>query len=140
MKKQIYFILFAIIALVWYTLFYNAKTHVEAVEVVEELEVKTDSLTETVTVLHKEKDSVICEKQMLDSALVVKDQLIVKQNSALTKLKKDTAALKKVSTIIIRDTVYITESKNFWGKKKKSIETYTGVDTLLEESEQDTLQ
>lgn len=140
MKKQIYFILFAIIALVWYTLFYNAKTHVEAVEVVEELEVKTDSLTETVTVLHKEKDSVICEKQMLDSALVVKDQLIVKQNSALTKLKKDTAALKKVSTIVIRDTVYITESKNFWGKKKKSIETSTGVDTLLEEFETDTLQ
>lgn len=140
MKKQIYILLFAIIALVCYTLFYNAKTHVQAVEVVEELEIKTDSLTETVTVLHKEKDSVICEKHMLDSALVVKDMVINKQSSAIKSLRNDTAALKKVSTIIIRDTVYITESKNFWGKKKKSIETSTGVDTLLEEFETDTLQ
>lgn len=139
MKKQIYILLFAIIALVCYTLFYNAKTHVQAVEVVEELEIKTDSLTETVTVLHKEKDSVICEKHMLDSALVVKDMVINKQSSAIKSLRNDTAALKKVSTIIIRDTIYITESKNFWGKKKKSIETSTGVDTLLEESEPDSL-
>lgn len=147
MKKQIYFLLAAIIALVCYTIFRNAKTHVEAVEVVEELAVVTDSLssaadslTETVTVLHKEKDSVISEKHMLDSVLDVKDMVITKQSSAIKSLRNDTAALKKVSTIVIRDTVYVTESKNFWGKTKKSVETSTDVDTLLEESDQDTLQ
>lgn len=140
MKKLIYILLFAILALVGYSLFHSAKTHVEAVEVVEELVVQTDSLKTTVEVLHKVNDSAFTQLETLDSTLIVKDQLIVKQSSAIKSLRNDTAALKKVSTIIIRDTVYITESKNFWGKKKKSIETSTGVDTLLEESEQDTLQ
>ena len=147
MKKQIYFLLVAIIALVCYTIFRNAKTHVEAVEVVEELVVVTDSLStaadslsEKVTVLHKEKDSVICEKHMLDSTLVVKDMVINKQSSAIKSLRNDTAALKKVSTIVIRDTVYITESKSFWGRTKKSVETSSGADTLFDELQLDTLQ
>jgi len=138
MKKQIYFLLFAIIALVCYTLFYNAKTHVEAVEVAEELVVKTDSLSCTVEVLHKEKDSVLTQINVLDSTLTIKDQLIYKQNAAINVLKRDTAALKKIGPIIIRDTVYVTETKNFWGKKKTSVESTTSIDTL--EVETDSLQ
>lgn len=147
MKKQIYFLLAAIIALVCYTIFRNAKTHVEAVEVATELAVVSDSLssaadslTEKVTILHKEKDSVLTENEMLDSTLEVKDMFIIKQSSAIKSLKNDTAALKKVSTIVIRDTVYVTESKNFWGRTKKSVETSSDVDTLLEETKSDTLQ
>ena len=147
MKKQIYFLLAAILALVCYTIFRNAKTHVEAVEVATELAVVSDSLssaadslTEKVTILHKEKDSVLTENEMLDSTLEVKDMFIIKQSSAIKSLKNDTAALKKVSTIVIRDTVYVTESKNFWGRTKKSVETSSDVDTLLEETKSDTLQ
>ena len=56
MKKGMYFILLAIISLVCYTLFYNAKTHVKAVETTNELVTKADSLITTVKILHKEKD------------------------------------------------------------------------------------
>jgi DMSO reductase anchor subunit len=142
MKKQIYFLLVAIIGLVCYTIFRNAKTHVEAVEVVEELAVKTDSLNNTVIVLNKEKDSVISEIIHLDSALTTSNMLITKQNADISSLKKDTAALKKVtsSVIIIHDTVYITETKNFWGKKKKSVEVTSGADTVINEIEIDTTE
>lgn len=141
MKKQIYFLLFAIIALVCYTIFRNAKTHVEAVEVVEELVVKADSLNIKVNTLHKEKDSVITEMEVLDSTIDSKDKLIYKQNAALSILKRDTAALKKVGPIIIRDTVYITETKNFWGKKKKSIESSSStIDTLEIDFSEDSLE
>lgn len=130
MKKWIYIILFAIISLVSYTLFYSAKTHVEAVQVVDDLVVKTDSLTTTVKVLHKEKDSALTKIELLDSTLTEKETLINTQNITLKILKRDTAALKKIGPIIIRDTIYITESKNFWGKKKTTTETSTSVDTL----------
>lgn len=35
------------------------------------------------------------------------------------KLKENT----KVKTVVIRDTIYITEKKNFWGKKKVKIDS-----------------
>lgn len=130
MKKQMYVLLFSIIALVCYSLFYNAKTHVETVEVVDELVEKTDSLDNTVKVLHKEKDSVLCELKVLDSTITLKDSLITIQRANIWSLRKDTSLLKKVTPIIIRDTVYITESKNFWGKKKRSVESTSNTDSL----------
>lgn len=140
MKKWIYLILFAIIALVCYSLFYSAKTHVEAVQVADELIVKTDSLDKTVKVLAKEKDSALKEIETLDSAMVSKDLLIEGQKTSIRALRRDTAALKRVGPIIIHDTVYITETKNFWGKKKKTIEKTSTTDTLeLEEFEQDSI-
>lgn len=140
MKKWIYLLLFAIIGLVCYNLFYSAKTHVEAVQVADELIVKTDSLNNTVKVLVKEKDSALKEIEILDSTLVVKDQLIEIQSTNIKTLRRDTAALKRVGPIIIHDTVYITETKNFWGRKKKTIEKVSSSDTLeVEESESDSL-
>lgn len=130
MKKWIYILLFAIIGLVFYTLFYSAKTHVEAVQVADELVIKTDSLNNTVEVLHKKNDSALTKIQLLDSTISEKETLISEQNNVLRILKRDTAALKKIGPIIIRDTIYITESKNFWGKKKTTTETSTSVDTL----------
>lgn len=141
MKKWIYLLLFAIVGLVCYTIFYNAKTHVQAVEVVEELVVKTDSLSTTVEVLHKEKDSVLTQIEVLDSTLTLKNWVIFKQSNDLNTLKKDTAALKRIGPIIIHDTVYVTETKNFWGKKKMSIESVSYTDTLdIEEVEADTIE
>jgi hypothetical protein len=140
MKKWIYLILFAIIALVSFNLFYSAKTHVEAVQVADELIVKTDSLDKKVKVLAKEKDSALKEIETLDSALVFKDQLIEDQKTSIRTLRRDTAALKKIGPIIIHDTIYITETKNFWGKKKKTIEKTSTTDTLeVEGLEQDSI-
>lgn len=130
MKKWIYLLLFAIIGLVCYTLFYSAKSHVEAVQVADELVVKTDSLDKTVKVLHKEKETALQQIQLLDSTLVVKDQVIDQQKNNLTTLRRDAAVLKKMGPIIIHDTVYVTETKNFWGKKKKTVETVSSTDTL----------
>ena len=38
--------------------------------------------------------------------------------------------VKQMGPIIIHDTIYITETKNFWGKKKTSVGQTTSVDTL----------
>jgi hypothetical protein len=116
--------------LVCYSLFYSAKTHVEAVQVADELVVKTDSLGKTVNVLHKEKETALEQIQFLDSTLVVKEQVIDRQKMNLTTLRRDAAVLKRVGPIIIHDTVYVTETKSFWGKKKKTVETVSSTDTL----------
>lgn len=140
MKKWIYLLLFAIIGLVCFNLFHSAKTHVEAVQVADELIVKTDSLNNTVKVLAKEKDSALKEIETLDSTLLIKDQIIQVQSTSIRTLKRDTAALKRVGPIIIHDTVYITETKNFWGRKKKTIEKVSSSDTLdVEGTEPDSL-
>lgn len=130
MKKLIYPLLFTIILFVCFNVFFSAKKHVDTVKEVDELVVKTDSLKEEVIVLNKVKDSVISKVESLDSTLCLKDSLITKQKYDLRTLKLDTARLKKVSTIIIRDTVYITETKNFWGRKKKTVETGSSTDSL----------
>lgn len=141
MKKWIYLLLFAIIGLVCYTLFYNAKTHVEAVQVAEDLVVKTDSLDKTVKFLHKEKESALKQIELLDSTLTLKEQVIDEQKSNIKTLKRDALVLKKQGPIIIHDTVYVTETKNFWGKKKKTIEKVSSTDTLdLEVPEPDSLE
>lgn len=130
MKKLIYPLLFTIILFVCFNVFFSAKKHVDTVKEVDELVVKTDSLKEEVIVLNKVKDSVISKVQSLDSTLCSKDSLISKQNFAIRTLRLDTAKLNKVSTIIIRDTVYITETKNFWGRRKKTIESSSATDSI----------
>ena len=51
-------------------------------------------------------------------------------------LKKEIQGLKEVSkmtkTIIIRDTVFITEKKNFWGKTKTKLDSSQS--TIIEDS------
>lgn len=51
-------------------------------------------------------------------------------------LKKEIQSLKEVSkmtkTVIIRDTVFITEKKNFWGKTKTKIDSSQS--TIVEDS------
>jgi len=140
MKKYIiHVILFSVIFFICFNIFFNAKQHVDTVKVVDELVVESDSLKSEVKILNIVKDSVMEKIELLDSTICSKDSLIVRQRVDLKTLKLDTARLKKVSTIIIRDTVYITETKNFWGRKRKTIETASSTDSLqLELNENDT--
>lgn len=130
MKKYIYLILSAIIISVFLNVFFSAKKHVEAVKVVDELVVKSETLHNEIKSLNKVKDSVMCKMEILDSTIQHKDSLILRQNFAIKTLKSDKEKLKMVSPIYIRDTVYITESKNFWGRRKRKIESTSNVDSL----------
>lgn len=141
MKKYIYSVLFIILLLISFNVYFSAKQHVDVVKVADELVIKSDSLTSEVKVLTKVKDSAMSRIEMLDSTILSKDSVITKQFSDIRGLKLDTAKLKKVSTIVIRDTVYITESKNFWGKKKKTVESSSSVDSVeTNEPETDSLK
>jgi len=143
MKTKLKFLLFVIVLLVSLNLFFNAKTHVDTVKSAEKLKTQSDSLTKKVVTLNKEKDSVISKIDVLDSTLLVKENVIEEQSLNLNTLKKQTLMIKQMGPIIIHDTIYITETKNFWGKKKTSIEQTTSVDTLEVEvpvSETDSIQ
>lgn len=136
MKKWIYLLLIVIIGLVCYTLFRNAKKQVETINAVDELVIKTDSLNntnkslnKTVKVIYKLKDSVLIEKNSLDSILTIKNKIINRQNINLKLLKQNPIFLQKVN-YIVHDTVYITETKNFWGKKKRTVEMTSNIDTF----------
>lgn len=87
-------------------------------------------------------DSVVIksESTFVKSVTVFKqvDKSIIKKVKAVTKeinhLKDENKQLSKAASIktIIRDTIYITEKKNFWGKTKKTTDSSQGVvvDTL----------
>lgn len=54
-------------------------------------------------------------------------------------LKKENQQLKEVvrvtKSIIIRDTIYIKEKTNFWGKKKLSTDSSQSIDSTIVENE-----
>ena len=140
LKSQIYILLFSIVGFITYTIYYNAKTHVEAVEVADELVVQKDSLDKTVKVLIHTQDSVLSKIETLDSVLTSKDSVIDTQKNRIGALKRSEEELKTrvVTPIIIRDTIYITEKKNFWGRTKKSIESVSDTTIMMEEMEEET--
>lgn len=69
--------------------------------------------------------------EQVDKSIDKKVNSVAKQ---INNLKEENKALTKISSIktIIRDTIYITEKKNFWGKTKitKDSSQGTKVDTL----------
>lgn len=136
MKNKIFLLLFGIILLVVVTIGFNAKKQVDSVQEIVSLETTKDSLKTKVYELKNENDSVVCILGVLDSTLVMRESLINRQWNSINFLKNETTQIKKMGPIVIRDTIYITETKNFWGKKIKSIETITNIDTL----ELDTIQ
>lgn len=89
-----------------------------------------------------ESDSIIIksESTFVTSVRVFKqvDKAINKKVNTVTKqidnLKIENKTLSKIPPvkIVIRDTIYITEKKNFWGKTKKTTDSSQGVtvDTL----------
>lgn len=88
---------------------------------------------ETDSVIIKSKETVVSSIKTFEQV----DKSINKKVSAITKeitqLKEENKALVKAPSIkvIVRDTVYITEKKNFWGKTKVTKDSSKGiVDTL----------
>lgn len=76
--------------------------------------VKSDSLAkEALIVLPK------ADKQV--------DKLIERIEIKIETLKTQVVKSNNVKTITIRDTIYITEKKNFWGKKKITVDSTESV-------------
>jgi hypothetical protein len=48
-------------------------------------------------------------------------------------LKAENNELKVTKTVIVRDTIYIKEKTNFWGKKKVSTDSSSSVDSTIVE-------
>lgn len=98
----------------------------------------SDSLIELVK---KHNDSSITILKKSDENTVAAIDNVFQKMDSLTKshesLKKKYTELdnqhKNSMKIVIRDTVYITERKNFWGKTKRNIDSTTAtVDSLVD--------
>lgn len=74
--------------------------------------------------------------KQVDSQVAERVKLVVGEiqnlESENAKLKSDNTRMKRVSRVI-RDTVYITEKKNFWGKTKRTIDS---TQSIIEDSSQ----
>jgi len=96
----------------------------EEVQVTDSLFVKSDSLFKQATITLPKSD-----KQF--TKLVEKvDKKIETLKTEVIVAKKAVELAKAEKTIVyIRDTIFIKEEKNFWGKKKVTIDS-TGLDSL----------
>jgi uncharacterized protein YcfL len=87
---------------------------------------------ETDSILIKSKETIITS----DSVSKESDKLVNKKVNSVVKeigsLKEENKALTKAVSLktekIIRDTIYITEKKNFWGKTKKTVDSTQSVE------------
>jgi len=72
--------------------------------------------------------------KQVDSQVAEKVKVVVFQMKTLEaenkQLKTDFTKIKKVSRVV-RDTIYITEKKNFWGKTKRTIDS---TQSIIEDS------
>lgn len=89
---------------------------VEVNEYTDSLSVKSDSIANQALVILPKAD-----KQV--------DRLIERIEIRIDNLRTEVAN-KVVKTIVIRDTIYITEKKNFWGKKKISVDSSQSIDSV----------
>ena len=96
--------------LVFLLLIYSCKSKHEA-RIDKNIE-KVDSMLQKSQKLNDSSNMVL---QLADSTTsVLINNTIIKYNE----IKKNKNSLIKTKTITIRDTIYITEKKNFWGRKK----------------------
>lgn len=94
----------------------------------------------------KLNDSSFMALQMADKTTEVIVKEAIKKVDKLEKtnlsLKSEVNSLKEsnklTKTITIRDTIYITEKKNFWGKTKKTIDSSQS-EVVIEDSTQNKL-
>jgi hypothetical protein len=93
----------------------SANTEVVEIEEIDTIFVKSDSLAKhAFTVLPKADEQV--------------DKVIERIEVKVETLKSELVKAKSVvKTITVRDTIYITEKKNFWGKKKVSVDSSQSV-------------
>jgi hypothetical protein len=107
----------------------SPETKIEKNEI-DSLLIKSKETIVTTNSVSKRSDSVINKKVNN----VVSEIKSIKQINSL--LKEENSSLSKAISLktekIIRDTIYITEKKNFWGKTKKTLDSSQSVqiDTL----------
>ena len=92
----------------------SANTEVVDIQEMDTIFVKSDSLAKQALVVLPKAD-----KQV--------DKLIERIEVKMEYLKVEAVKANTVKTIVIRDTIYITETKNFWGKKKISVDSSQSV-------------
>jgi hypothetical protein len=92
----------------------SPNTEVVDIEQIDTIFVKSDSLAKQALVVLPKAD-----KQV--------DKLIERIEVKIETLKTEVVKAKSVKTVVIRDTIYITEKKNFWGKKKVSVDSSQSV-------------
>ncbi len=90
--------------------------------------IKSKETIVTTDSVSKKSDSIVNKKV----EKVIGEIKSIKQEN--TSLKEENSALTKAISLstekIIRDTVYITEKKNFWGKTKKTVDSSQSVETI----------
>jgi len=102
-------------------------------------EVKIEA-NETDSLLIKSKETIVTTisiSRKSDSVVNKKVNKIVSEIKSIkqenTALKEENNSLTKAISLktekIIRDTIYITEKKNFWGKTKKTVDSSQSVET-----------
>ena len=83
-------------------------------------------------------DSVAKILPVVERVIVKKQQQIIykikEAEKAIEVLKLQNSELSKVTkTVIVRDTIYIKEKTNFWGKKKISTDSSSSVDSTIQQ-------
>lgn len=84
---------------------------------------------ETDSIVIKSRETVVTSvqaSQEADKSINKKVNSVAKEINTLKSENKELAKSLSVKTVI-RDTVYITEKKNFWGKSKKTVDSSKGV-------------
>jgi hypothetical protein len=102
-------------------------------------EVKIEA-NETDSLLIKSKETIVTTISISRKSDSVVNKKVNKIVSEIKSIKQENAALKEENNSltkaislktekIIRDTIYITEKKNFWGKTKKTVDSSQSVET-----------
>jgi len=105
----------------------SPETKIEKNEI-DSLLIKSKETIVTTNSVSKRSDSVINKKV----SNVVSEIKSIKQINSLLKEENNSLAKSLKVEKIIRDTIYITEKKNFWGKTKKTLDSSQSIqiDTL----------
>jgi hypothetical protein len=88
-------------------------------------------------------DSVAVLIPIAEKKIKEKERVIIKNiytlKSDADSLKKENESLKEIvrvtKSVIIRDTIYIKEKTNFWGKKKVTTDSIQSIDSTIVENE-----
>jgi len=111
----------------------NAEPHAVIVDTVSSEVIEKQKFYDSVAVLIPAAEKKIKERERI----IIKNIYTLKHDS--DSLKKENDGLKEVvrvtKSIIIRDTIYIKEKTNFWGKKKISTDSSQSVDSTIVENE-----
>ena len=131
-KKYLYIVLTILIGFVGFVLYWSGKSQVEVVVAAKELQQDNTELHQSVDSLGKTIQIIHYKYKISDSLITEKDKTISNQKKSLFTMMREAATkvFARESVVYIHDTVYITETKNFWGRKKTSVaKTETSVDS-----------